>query len=232
MISASTAMPMPETGPSVSANWIKANTIAAAIYAAAGTLTFVTDKLLAVNDPTTAMTFRGIAAAIALAGTIVPIVSYAMLTGAVIGEKLPAFSKRGWIAMHGSIGAVLGMSFAAFTLFGPVSNSAPPPTPPLPVLMAGLGIAVVFAAIFGALMGSLQALVLRKAATGTGTWIALSAAATPLMLVVLGIVAFGFGKTDGGFTGALAMQVAAFAGMIGVAAIMLPALNRLVPRGR
>jgi hypothetical protein len=232
MISATTAMPMPEAGPSVNANWIKANTIAAAIYALVGTLTFVTDKLLAVNDPGTAMSYRGIAAAIALAGAIVPIVSYAMLTGAVIGEKLPAFSKRGWIAMHGSIGAVLGIGFAAFTLFGPVSNSAPPPTPPLPVLMAGLGIAVVFAAIFGALMGSLQALVLRKAATGTGTWIALSAVATPLVLVVLGTVAFGFGKTDVGFTGALAMQVAAFVAMIGVAIIMLPALNRLVPRGR
>ncbi len=232
MISASTTMPMPETGPSVNANWIKANTIAAAIYAVVGTLTFVTDKLLAVNDPATAMSYRGIAAAIALAGTIVPIVTYAMLTGAVLGEKLPAFSKRGWIALHGSIGAVMGIGFAALTLFGPVSNSAPAPTPPLSELMVGFGVVVVFAAIFGALMGGLQALVLRKAATGTGTWIVVSAIATPLMLVVLGTVAFGFGKTDGGFTGALAMQVAAFAVMVGVAAIMLPALHRLVPRGQ
>ena len=29
MISAATAMPMPETGPSVSRNWMKANVIAA-----------------------------------------------------------------------------------------------------------------------------------------------------------------------------------------------------------
>lgn len=105
MIAAATAVPMPETGPSVNSNWIKANAIAASIYAAVGILTFVTDKLLAIGDPTTAMMFRGIAAAIALAGTIAPIVAYAMLTGAVLGEKLPKFSKRGWISMHGSIGA-------------------------------------------------------------------------------------------------------------------------------
>ena len=230
MISAATAMPMPETGPSVNWNWIKANTVAAAIYAVVGTLTFVTDKLLAIDDPATAMMFRGIAAAIALAGTIVPIVTYAMLTGAVLGEKLPTFSKRGWIAMHGSIGAVLGIGFAAFTLFGPVSNNASPPTPSLTVLVAGLGIAAVFAAMFGALMGCLQALVLRKAATGTGKWIVLSAIAIPLMLVALGAVAFGLGQNKG-FTGALAMQVAMFVAMIGIAAIMLPALNRLTTRG-
>ena len=101
MISAATAMPMPEAGPSVTRNWMKANVIAGAIYAVVGTLTLVTDKLLAIDDPATAMLFRGIAAAIALAGTIVPIVIYAMLTGAVLGEKLPAFSQRGWIVMHG-----------------------------------------------------------------------------------------------------------------------------------
>lgn len=232
MISATTAMPIPETGPSANANWIKANTVAAAVYAVVGTLTFVTDKLLAVNDPTTAMTSRGIAAAIALAGTMISIVSYAMLTGAVIGEKLPAFSKRSWVVMHGTIGVVMGIGFAALTLFGPVSNNATPPMPPLAVLMTGIGIVVVFAAIFGAAMGGLQALVLRKAATGIGTWIVMSAAATPLMFIVLGAVAFGFGPTHGGFAGALTMQLASFVTMVGIAVIMLPAFNRLVPRGR
>lgn len=231
MISATTTLPMPETGPSVNANWIKANTIAAAVYAAVGTLTFVTDKLLAVNDPATAMTYRGVAAVIALAGTIIPIVAYAMLTGAVLSEKLPAFSKRAWIALHGSIGAVMGLGFAAYTLFGPVAKTAPVAMPPLPELMLGLGVVVVFAAIFGAVMGALQALVLRKAATGTGTWIALSALVTPLMMVALGAVAFGF-KTEGGLAGTLAMQFVAFVVMIVAAAILLPALNRLVPRGQ
>jgi hypothetical protein len=231
LAAATTTMPMPETGPSVNRNWIKANTVAAGIYAVFGTLTFASDKLLAINDPTTAMTFRGIAAAIALVGTIVPIIAYAMLTGAVVGEKLPSFSKRGWIAMHGSIGAILGIGFAAFILFGPASNNSPVPTPSLPELMIGLGIAVVFAAMFGALMGGLQALVLRKAAAGTGRWIVLSALATSLMIVALGLVAFGLGQNSSGFAGTLAMQAAMFVAMIGAAVIMLPALNRLTPRG-
>jgi hypothetical protein len=216
----------------VNSHWIKANTIAAAIYAVFGTLTFVTDKLLAINDPATAMAFRGIAAAVALVGTIVPIIAYAMLTGAVLREKLPAFSQRGWIAMHGSIGAVIGIGFAAFILFGgSASNNAPEPTLSAPVLLAGLAVAGVFATMFGALMGSLQALVLWKAATGTGRWIVLSAIATPLMLVAIAAVAYALGQNSRAFAGGLAMQVTVFATMIGAAVIMLPALNRLTPRG-
>jgi hypothetical protein len=232
MITAATAMPMPETGPSVNSRWIKANTVAAAIYAVFGTLTFVTDKLLGINDPATATAFRGIAAAIALAGSIVPIIAYAMLTGAVLREKLPAFSQRGWIAVHGSIGAVLGIGFATFVLFGgSASSNEPLPTPSMPVLLVGLAIAGVFAAIFGALVGGLQALVLRKAATGTGRWILLSAIATLLALVVIVAVAYALGQNSSGFAGGLAMQVTTFAAMIGAAVIMLPGLNRLTPRG-
>jgi hypothetical protein len=229
MISATTAMPMPETGPSIGRSWIKANIIIAAIYAVAGTLTVVTDKLVAVNDPATAMTFRGFAAAIALVGTIVPIVAYAMLTGSVIGEKLPAFSKRAWVVMHGSIGAILGIFFAASTLlFGSIANNATPPTPPMSVLAIGFGIVIVVAALFGAAMGGLQALVLRKAATGTSTWIILSALAVPLMFMVLGGVAFAL--RNSGFASTLIMQAVSFVTMVGVAIMMLPALNRLVPR--
>jgi hypothetical protein len=231
MISAASAMPMPETGPSVTRNWMKANAIAAVVYTVAGALTLVTDKLLAIDDPATAMLFRGIAAVIALAGTIVPIIIYAMLTGAVLGEKLPAFSRRGWIVMHASIGAVLGITFAAFTLLGTAPSNATPPTPSLSVLATGLGVASVFAAMFGAAMGGLQALVLRKAATGAGKWIALSTIATPLILIALGTVAFGLGDNNSGLAGTLVMQLATFAAMIGGAVIMLPAVKGLTPRG-
>jgi hypothetical protein len=51
------------------------------------------------------------------------------------------------------------------------------------------------------------------------------------MVVVLGAVALGFGQTNDGLAGALAMRVASFVAMVGVAVIMLPAMNRLVPRG-
>jgi hypothetical protein len=230
MISAATTLPMPKTGPSVNRNWIKANALAAAVYAAFGILTFATDKVLGVNDPSSAILIKGIGTAVALAGTIIPIVIYALLTGSVIGEKLPRFSRRAWVALHASIGTVLGLGIAALTFFGMVSNNASAPTPSLSVLITGLGFAAVFAAMFGALMGGLQALVLRKAASGVGKWIALSALATPLMIVALGATAFAVGPSSG-FGGALGMQAAMFAAMIGAAIVMLPALNRLTPRG-
>ena len=46
MVSADTAMPMPESGPSIAPDWMKANVVAAAIYGLVGALTFSSDALL------------------------------------------------------------------------------------------------------------------------------------------------------------------------------------------
>ena len=94
MHAATTIMPMPETGPSVNRSWIKANAITAAIFAAIEIITFATDKLLGLGEPTTGMLFRGIGGAIAFVAMVLPLVVYAMLTGAVLGEKLPGLSRR------------------------------------------------------------------------------------------------------------------------------------------
>ena len=103
-MSTTTDTPMPEAGPSVNRNWIKANAIAGVIYVVIGMTTFASDKLLGLGEPTTGMLFRGIGAAITFAASVLMFAAYAMLTGAVLGEKLPGLSRRGWIAMHVGIG--------------------------------------------------------------------------------------------------------------------------------
>ena len=224
MISAATAMPMPETGPSLSRNWMKANVIAAAIFLATVILMNATDKLLGLDESTTGMLFRGIGSVIAFFGAVVPLVAYAMLTGPVLSEKLPAFSRRGWISLHASIGVVLGVAFAAVTLFGSKSSGAPATVPShQTMLIGGLVATFVFGPMFGAIMGGLQTLVLRRAATGMLAWVLWSAAGSTVLAGGLdGAPPSAIGQ-DNGVATFLAIQAVAFAGMVGSAVIMLPA---------
>lgn len=242
MISAATAMPMPESGPSVNRNWIKANTIAAAVYAVIGMITFATDKLLGLHDPATGMLFRGIGGAIAFVAMALPFVVYAVLTGAVLGERLPRFSRRGWIALHAAIGVFCGIAVGVMTLFGSASNGAMPDLSSLKMMLLGMLIIIfVFGPIFGAAIGGLQALVLRRAAAGSGAWVLWSTVATSVgvllvvmlgaMLIVLLLYNSGTDPAKTTFVEQLAMQAALFAGTVLGAVIMLPAVKRLTPRG-
>ena len=233
MISAATAMPMPGAGPSTSRNWMKASIIAAAIYVAIGTATFAINKLFGLDAPTTGMLSKAIAAVLAFVAAVVPLVTYAMLTGPVLSEKLPAFSTRGWIVLHVVIGAVLGALVAGTTLFGPTPSGAPAAMPSArDMVVGGLIASSIFGPMVGALMGGLQALVLRRAATGLLAWILWSAAASTVTIAVLLAAAFGLAQNDLGVVSFLTMEVAIFAGMIIAAVIMLPAVHRLAPRGR
>jgi len=231
MISAATAMPMSETGPSLSRSWMKANVIAAAIYVAIGILTNATDKLLGLDESTAGMLFRGIGSVIAFFGAVVPLVAYAMLTGPVLSEKLPAFSRRGWISLHASIGVALGIAFAVVILFGPKSSGAPATMPShQTMLIGGLVATFVFGPMFGAIMGGLQTLVLRRAATGMLAWVLWSAVGSTVLVALLMATAFGLGQNNGVAT-FLAIEAVMFAGTVGSAVIMLPAVKRLAPRG-
>jgi hypothetical protein len=210
---------------------MKANVIAAAIFLATGILMNATDKLLGLDESTTGMLFRGIGSVIAFFGAVVPLVAYAMLTGPVLSEKLLAFSRRGWISLHASIGVALGIAFAVVTLFGPKSGGAPATMPShQTMLIGGLVATFVFGPMFGAIMGGLQTLVLRRAATGMLAWVLWSAVGSAVLAALLMATVFGLGQNNGVAT-FLAIQAVMFAGTVGSAVIMLPAVKRLAPRG-
>jgi hypothetical protein len=233
----STTTAMPETGPSVNRNWIKANAIAGVIYAAMGIIVFAVSKLLGLDEPTTGMLLRGVGGAITFAAMVLMLVAYAMLTGAVLGEKLPDLSRRGWIGMHAGIGVAFGAIFAAATLFGPASSDAPAAMPSEMIMLVGvLVLSLIFGPILGAVFGGLQALVLRRAAAGAGAWILWSMLATAVVLlmvscVVLMFAGSGMDSSKLSFGGQLAIQAALFATTVLGATIMLPAVKRLTPRG-
>jgi hypothetical protein len=236
MISAATAMPMPEPRPSVNRTWMKANIATAAIYAAFGIITFAANKLLGIGEPATGLMSRGIGGTLAFAATVVPLVAYAMLTSAVLSEKLPAFSKRGWIALQTGIGVVSGALIALATIFSSGATDAAAAMPSYAMLfVGGLIASAVFGPLFGAFIGGLQALVLRRSATGMGAWIVWSMIATTFILAAMLTVAMllyvpGMDPNKASLASTLALQVGIFGAAVASAAIMLPALNRLTPK--
>ncbi|MGH6771017.1 MAG: hypothetical protein ACRECO_18570 [Xanthobacteraceae bacterium] len=228
MLSAA-AMPMPEPGPSLGRKWIKANAIAAVVYGAIAALTFAADGLLGTNPSVLA---RSVAAAITFAGPVVNLGAYAVLTGAVLGEALPALSRRGWIALHVLIGATVGSVLAAAHLFGgDASVRAPAPLPTDRTMLIGGALAIgIIAPFLGALMGSLQALVLRPAARGLGVWIACSTVASSTFFAALLGAAFLAAGQSSMPVQLLAMEAGLVAGLMVAALMLLLAVKRLAPR--
>jgi hypothetical protein len=216
---------------------MKANAVAGAVYVLMGMITSATDKLLGLSELTTGVLFRGIGGVIVFVAMVLMFVAYAMLTGAALGEKLPGLSWRGWIAMNVGIGVVVGAIVGAATLFGPPPSSAPAEMPSRMIMLVGAVIlSLIVGPILGAVIGGLQALVLRRAAAGAGVWILWSMIGSTVTLLVVTCVLLTFAGSSMdssklSFGGQLAMQAALFAATVLCAAIMLPALKRLTPRG-
>jgi hypothetical protein len=237
MMSTTTPTPMPETGSSVTRSWMKANAVAAAIYVVIGMITFASDKLLGLGEPTTGMLFRGIGGAIVFAAMVLMFVVYAMLTGAAFGEKIPGLSRREWIAMYAGMGVVFGVIFGVATLFGPASSDPPAEMPSQTIMLVGVLIgSLIVGPIVGAVFGGLQALVLRRAAAGAGAWILWSMISCTvsflvLMSVVLMLAGASMDSSKLGLGGQLGLQAAVFGVVVLGAVIMLPAVKRLTPRG-
>jgi hypothetical protein len=221
------AMPT-SSGPSLGGKWIKANVLAAIVFTLTGLVGVATEIMLIIGRSPTVTTLW-IAGAIGFSAMVVSLTVYAALTGAILSEKLPAFSRRAWIAMHGAVGAAFGaIVVASYLKRAPLSTES---------LVASAGqVDVPFAALLvlligpalGALFGGLQALVLRRAARGVLAWIAWSAAAGGAVTVFAAAISF-FNPIR--WPSALAYHVvsegAIFVALLLIALVMLPAFNRL-----
>jgi hypothetical protein len=152
-----------------------------------------------------------------------------VLTGAVIQRVVPLLPARTWIALHAAIAVVVGVAseMALNTLSNEVSDAADAddvPTEAIPVAAFILG------AVIGAASGGFEALVLRRAALGTPTWIVCSMAALAIAMAVSGGGAVMLSETGSGFVRELMLQAVTFLGLVIAAPIMLPAIWRLKSR--
>ena len=217
--------------------WIVACLIAAIASAAEGFLDYAAREWLeagGADTPFGVTVIYAVVSAVLIAGSLAV---FAWFTGAVLRQIAPALPWRQWLALHLAIGVVFGFGLA-LTYTAPTGE---------PEKWSGIGfldrmwlvflfldwtslfLFVVAIALVGAVLGSLQALVLRRAAEGMRSWIVLSALATAVMGLVM-IPTLLFSPLDGTFAREAAEQGVGFVGFMMAAFVMLPALHRLRPR--
>jgi hypothetical protein len=145
-----------------------------------------------------------------------------VLSGAVLQRILPSLPARTWIALQVLIAVVIAI-MTGMSLIGPPSRpAAPQDVSMLATLLGGL----ILGAVFGAAIGALEALVLRRAAFGTGSWITCSSIAYAVALSFFA----GSAKlleVGSNFAGEFASQVLYVVASVLASLVMLPALRRL-----
>ena len=223
------AIPDASSSPTLAERWIKANIVAAivsgvasfAIYGLKHAVGAAEQQaefgaLLALYIATIA--FSGLAGA---AGGV--------LTGAVlqrIVRRLPAWT---WIALHAGMSIVVGVAVELMDTSRSARASEAPALDPSVLPSSAVFGALIFGAISGTIVGGLEALVLRRAATGMAAWIKWSAAAfaAAWLLLVSGATLL---PPGGGLSSELVNQALSFAAAVIVALLTLPALRQLQPR--
>jgi hypothetical protein len=232
MQAAANVMPMPAPGPSLGARWIKASVLAAIVFTVLTTfIGYAVDTALIIGRSPTAATLW-IAGAISFVTMVVSFGLYAALTGSALREKVPALSQSAWIAVHAAVGAAFGAILVSSYVNRMPANteSIVAPAGQVDVPFAAFLVLLVGPAI-GALFGGLQALVLRLAARGVFAWIAWSAGAGAAVTVFAAVISY-FNPIR--WQSDLAYHVvsngAIFVGLVLIALVMLPALNRLTPK--
>jgi hypothetical protein len=208
--------------PSIAAYWVKNNILAAVISAAVSLCVYGVRQATGAADADAApgaVAFLYATAAIlwAFSGS-----ADGLLTGAVLQRAIPLLPVRLWIGLHASMAVVVGAMAELGVMRASGDTKGPDDVSMGEALVAGF----VVGAIIGAVVGGLQALVLRKAALGTGAWMAWS---TVAYAMALSLIAAGASLWDagGGFAGELANQAVAFLAAVTISLVMLQALRRL-----
>jgi len=229
------AMPLPQGGPSTGRNWIRANIMAALISAAASLTILVVGQALGAGKADAGMVVRVIIVLTHVLASVATLAAYAVLPGRVLQQKLPTFPIRTWIVLHVAAGLLIGIKAGYDALQPPSdSNELMEQLPSLPIVMGILFGGPLVGAIFGLVVGSFQALIMRSAARGLGAWIGFSVIAGMLSLTlaltvaVLAFKALPLTVTD--VMGEVMMLITAFFIEIIMAVVMLPAVARLTPR--
>ena len=213
------------TRPGIASQWIKANAIGAAINIAVTFVAFLIGQALGVNEKGTSAALQTIYVLFATVALGFGLLVLGYLSGVVLRTKLPAFPMRNWLALYAVFGAVFG-SLSAYAWLTPEIPTDPEPVETAVVLGLMLGAAIV-GVVISAVVGSLQALILRPAAVGLGRWIACCALAGLLFMLIVPAVIYG---PQSGFAQELVVELVTLVVTILAAVVLLPAVLRLQPR--
>jgi hypothetical protein len=205
--------------------WIKANVLGGLAYALMAFVDYAIAHALDVSDAVSSVVAQAIYVVLGTAATTLGLLALGFLTGLVLRTKLPAFPMRLWLAFYVVLGVIVGL-ISTFNALVPETTQEPGPYDLDAVGGLILG-ALVIGMLAGALLGALQALIIRRAAVGWGLWIVRSALAGSLFVIVIPLALYG---PQTGFGGEVMIEAGVFVATIVAAIIMLPAVRRLRPR--
>lgn len=213
------------TRPSFGSQWIKAHAIGAILNIALTFVAFLVGQLLGVNEKDASPVVQIGFVAVATAALALGLVILGYLSGIVLRTRLPAFPMRNWLVLY----VVLGIGFGLISAIAWLTPDTSADLDPVGSdLVVGLAIgAAVAGAVLATIVGSLQALILRPAAEGLGLWIACSAIAGVLFLLLVPAVLYG---PQSGFGQELMVELGTLVMTVLAAVILLPAVLRLRPR--
>jgi hypothetical protein len=224
------AVSLPQPAPSTGRNWIKANVMAALIIAAAGLGSLLIGHALGAGTANIGRAAQAIVVLAYVLATGAGAAAYAVLVGRVLRDKLPAFPMRIWTVLHVAAGLGIGLLFGYEALQPPADMKELTEmlaSPAVMVGMAAFGLAV--GAMGGLLVGSFQALIMRRAASGLGAWIGFWVVAGVLGMMVHALM-FVTGQPLTSVTGEILAEAIGFLAAVIMTFTMLPAVIRLAPR--
>jgi hypothetical protein len=208
--------------PPIAVHWVKNNILSAVISAVVSLCIYGLRQATGAADAD-----AGVGAIIFLYAAAAALWAFSgsaegLLTGAVLQRVVPLLPAMTWIGLNAAMTVVVGVgNELAFVVASGDARAADDGS-----IGELLVVGLIAGAAIGAVVGGLQALVLRKAALGTGAWIACASAAFAIVLCVFTIVGR-LWDTGGGLAGELANEAVSLLAAAITALVMLPALRRL-----
>jgi hypothetical protein len=214
----------PAASPSIAAYWVKNNVLAAVLAAIASFLLYLIRQAVGTTAPDAGFTAALFMYMVAVAVWGLYGAANGVLTGAVLQRITPRLPVWAWIALHVAGAVLIGLA-GEVSQVNSLRATAPAPAEN-DTLLATLVMGAIAGAILGAISGGCEALILRRAATGTSAWIAWSAIATAAgwCVLSLGVKAWDMGAD---LPGELASEMLSFVANVLMALLTLPALRRL-----
>jgi hypothetical protein len=229
----SSTLALPESGlrSALVRQWVMAHVVAAAVCVVTAFAASGLAKVFgfAAKDATPAAKYAAVALVVIV--EVIYALTYAYLRGAVLRQLLPKFPMRAWclviVGMILAIATVAG--FSANTVTKTPQTASAFTADKIPMLLLAVSIASL---VIGLIIGTIEALVLRRVATGGGVWAMLSSVA-----FAAGAIVFALGSSLvllqpglGEATMLLASLVLRILMQGTVGLVMIPGLRSLQPR--
>ncbi len=230
-MSALTISSQPEAKGAIARQWIGAHLLAQVICLVTASIGYGGAKLLGIATPDSPKSYLSVAFALALVTELIFVVASAWLRGAVLRQVLPRFQMVPWLIVVG--GYLLAMALlSGFSTKVPIDGARAAADLTADALVKGLMVSTVLGAIFGLLVGSLEALVIRRSAEGAGLWVLMTMVAWSAALSFLVVSSLLLVKLDPmSATMSMATGFALkFASALLIGLLTLPALLAMTPR--